>query len=39
LVAVAEGKADALPKEDAKTLKGRKLIEEKQETTFIITKG
>lgn len=39
LATVAEGKADTLSKEDAKTLKGRKLIEEKQETTFIITKG
>jgi phenylalanyl-tRNA synthetase alpha chain len=39
LSAVAEGKGEALSKEDAKTLKGRKLIEEKQETTFIITRG
>jgi phenylalanyl-tRNA synthetase alpha chain len=39
LILVAEGKGEALSKEDAKTLKGRKLIEEKQETTFIITKG
>lgn len=39
MASVAEGKGDTLSKEDAKTLKGRKLIEEKQETTFIITKG
>jgi G3E family GTPase len=39
LVLVFEGKGEALSKEDIKSLKGRKLIEEKQEITFIITKG
>lgn len=39
LVLVAQGKSEAISKEDVKNLKGRKLIEEKQETTFVITKG
>ena len=39
LILVGEGKIEAISKEDVKNLKGRKLIEEKQETTFVITKG
>jgi hypothetical protein len=36
---VADGKGEALSKEDLKALKSRKLVDEKAETTFIITKG
>ena len=39
LVMVQEGKAEELSKEDMKAIKGRKLIEEKIDTNFIITKG
>lgn len=39
LQVILEGKADTLTKEDIKAVKGRKLIEEKTETNFIITKG
>jgi phenylalanyl-tRNA synthetase alpha chain len=39
LALFSSGKAETVSKEDLKTLKGRKLIEEKQETTFVITKG
>lgn len=39
LLLVHEGKGDGLSKEDIKAIKGRKLIEEKIDTNFIITKG
>lgn len=39
LVLISQNKLETISKEDIKTLKGRKLIEDKQETTYIITKG
>jgi phenylalanyl-tRNA synthetase alpha chain len=39
LVQVGQGKGDTLSKEDLKTLKSRKLVEEKVDTTFLISRG
>jgi phenylalanyl-tRNA synthetase alpha chain len=39
LVLVQEGKIDQLSPEDIKSVKSRKLVEEKVDTSFVITKG
>lgn len=39
LILIGEGKWEALSKDDIKAVKNRKLAEEKQETTYIITRG
>lgn len=39
LLLIREGKAELLTKEEVKAIRGRKLAEEKQETTYIITRG
>lgn len=36
---IRDGKGELLSKEDVKNLRGRKLVEEKQETTFIVRRG
>jgi phenylalanyl-tRNA synthetase alpha subunit len=39
LILIREGKWESLSKDEIKAIRSRKLAEEKQETTFIITRG
>lgn len=39
LIMVKEGNGDKLSKEEIKALRGRKLLEEKFETSFVVTRG
>jgi phenylalanyl-tRNA synthetase alpha subunit len=39
LLLIREGKSELLTKEEVKAIRSRKLAEEKQETTYIITRG